>query len=298
MMVARKSSNTRPVVGLVMKSLAAEFFQTMQAAAIRHAERRGDLELIPVGTQTQTEVDHQIALVDELIARKVDAMVVIPIDSQALVDPVVRAVKAGIKVVNADVMLDRDQMAQYGIELPFVGPDHTLAAKVVGDMLANELGPGGRVAIIEGIPSALNAQQRKAGFLDSIQQNELELVACETGQWETGYTREVFARMLQAHPDIQGVLCANDAMALGVMQVLDAAHQTKHIRTVGIDNVISIHPYIRSGTMLASIDLLSSKMVATAIDYALDALLGKERRGWIKTPVQVITRETLTELSF
>ena len=108
----------------------------------------------------------------------------------------------------------------------------------------------------------------------------------------------MFARILRVHPDLQGVLCANDAMALGVMQVLDTEHQDDAIYTVGIDNDISIHSYIRKGTMLASIDLLGSKMVATAIDYAIDAFLGKERRGWIKTPVQVVTRETLTELSF
>ena len=59
-----------PRIGLVMKSLAAEFFQNMRAAAEAYARQRGDLELVSVGTESQTEVQRQVELVDDLTRRK------------------------------------------------------------------------------------------------------------------------------------------------------------------------------------------------------------------------------------
>ena len=161
-------SKKLPIVGLVMKSLEAEFFQDMKKGAINYAKKRRDLELIPVGTESQTEIEKQIQLVEGFIDRGVDAMVIIPIDSKALVPPVIKAVKAGIEVVNIDIMLDTDMLNEHHIELLFVGPDNETAAKTVGDVLAKELGKDGKVIVIEGVPAAMNAQQRKQGFLNSI----------------------------------------------------------------------------------------------------------------------------------
>ena len=121
-----------PVVGLVMKSLEAEFFQAMKKGAIDYANKRGDLILIPAGTGNQTEIERQIQLVDEFTSQGVDAMVVIPIDSKALVPPVVKAVRAGIEVINIDIMLDRAILHEHNLELVFVGPDNEDAAKTVG----------------------------------------------------------------------------------------------------------------------------------------------------------------------
>lgn len=296
--MSSKKRTGQPTIGLVMKSLTAEFFQSMRSAAIAHAEKRGDLTLIPVGTESQTEVEMQVHLVNELISQQVDALVVIPIDSKTLVEPVASAINTGIKVINADVMLESDLMEAFGIEPPFVGPDNVAAAKVASDFLARELGAGGKVVIIEGIPSAINAQQRKEGFLLSVEQNNLVLLDMRSANWESQQAHDVFQDILQQHPDVEGVMCANDAMALGVMQAIESNPMAHQIFTVGIDNDISIRPFIQDGRMLASIDLLGEEMVVRSIDYAMDALEGKDRRGWIKTPIRVITRETLTELSF
>ncbi len=83
----------KPVIGLVMKSLLAEFFQEMKKGALEFARKQKNFELITVGTNTQTEIDLQIELIESLIAQKVDALVVVPIDSKALVPVVVKAVK-------------------------------------------------------------------------------------------------------------------------------------------------------------------------------------------------------------
>lgn len=284
-----------PVVGVVMKCLSAEFFKGMQKGVISHVKKRGDLTILALGTQTQMEVGQQVAIVKRLVNRCVDAIVIIPIDSIALVAPLEKADKAGIKIVSVDVMLDQATLARYHLDIPFIGPDNVSAAVMVGDVLAKSLGQGGKIAILEGIPEALNAIQRKEGFLKSINEHRLVLLDSRSAHWETYEARQVFQEMLDSHPDIQGVMCANDAMALGVIQVLQDRNYLDKVKIVGIDNDDSIRKWIEKGVVLATIDLLAKEMAARGIDYAMDAIQGKKISGWIKTPVKLITRDNLTK---
>lgn len=283
-------SDAKPTVGLVMKSLAAEFFQNMRSVAEKYANARGDLNLISVGTQTQTEVDIQIDLVEELIEKKVDAILVIPIDSKALIPPVVRAIHAGIKVINFDVILDQDELSQNKVDLAFYGPDNNEAAKTVGHELGKKLWPGAKVIILEGISEASNAQQRLNGFMQVVEEYGFSVLASQSANWETDEAYKVFSKLIKKHPDVQGVMCANDAMALGVIRALKEIDSDGKIQVVGIDNDASAKKLIEQGSMLATIDLQTEKMVAQAIDAAMDALKGKHASGWIKTPTRLITK--------
>jgi len=283
----------KPTIGLVMKSLGAEFFKNMEEGAIAHAEKRGDVNLIPLGTQTQEELEQQISLVENLVTQNVDAIVIAPMDSRALIPPLADAVEKGIKVINIDVMLDAETLAEHGLSIPFVGPDNVEAAKMVGDVLAEELGEGGKVIIIEGIPGALNAEQRKEGFLQAIEEGGLELLSSNTANWEIEEAFTVFSDLLTRYPDVQGVMAANDAMALGVVQAIDAAGLTGQIKVVGFDNDPSIRPLIAEGKVLATIEQFGSDMAAMGIDAAMEALAGATLEDWVKTPVVLITAENV-----
>lgn len=282
--------NKIPVVGLVMKSLEAEFFQAMKKGAIDYASKRGYLKLIPAGTANQTEIEKQIQIVDEFTSQGVDAMVVIPIDSKALVPSVVRAVQAGIEVINIDIMLDTAMLHEYNLELVFVGPDNEDAAKTVGDVLASALGKNAGVIIIEGVPAAMNAQQRKQGFLKSIKEYGLTLLDSGVANWETDQAFRIFSELFRKHPDVQGVMCANDAMAIGVLKVLEDSGRAGEVKIIGFDNDVSVGPLIKSGKMLATIDCFGSKMAAEGINYAMKALNGEKHKGWIKTKMKLITK--------
>jgi len=273
-----------------MKSLEAEFFQAMRKGAIDYTSKRGDLKLIPAGTANQTEIEKQIQLVDEFTKQGVDAIVVIPIDSKALVPPVVRAVQAGIEVVNIDIMLDQSMLYEHNIELVFVGPDNEDAAKIVGDVLASALGKNAGVIIMEGVPAAMNAQQRKQGFLKSIKEYGLTLLDSGVANWETDQAFRVFSELFRKHPGVQGVMCANDAMAIGVLKVLEDAGRAREVKIIGFDNDVSVGPMIKSGKMLATIDCFGSQMAAEGINYAMKALNGEKHKGWIKTKMKLITR--------
>ena len=283
----------KPVIGLIMKSLGNQFFQDMQEGAIAHANKRGDLELKAVGTQSETDIAGQEQAINNFVAQQVDAIVIAPADSRALIAPLKQAADAGIKIVNIDVKLDDAALAEAGLEVPFVGPDNQEGARMVGEVLAKELGSGGKVVILEGVPGAANATQRKNGFLKAVEDGDLELVDSKTAHWETDEANTVFTNMLTAHPDIQGVMCSNDSMALGVVQAIEAAGKKGQIKVVGFDNIPAIQPLVKDGTVLATIDQFGSQQAAFGIDAAMDLLAGKSVEEWRKTPLELITAEDL-----
>lgn len=280
----------KPVVGLVMKSLANEFFQNMMVGAEAHAAKRGDYELRAVGMQNETDFESQINAVETFITQGVDVIVIAPADSRAMVGPIKKAIEAGITVVNFDVALDATAKTEASLELAFVGPDNRGGAKLAGDALGKALGAGGKVVIIEGNPSADNATERRLGFEDSIAEFGLELLDSRTAHWETEEANSVFATMLTAHPDIQGVMAANDSMAIGVVRALEAAGR-KDILVVGFDAVPAVLPMIEDGRLLATVDQFGAEMAANAIDLGLGVIAGgAPLEGWVKTPVTLVTK--------
>jgi len=274
-----------------MKSLQAEFFQEMKKGALDFAEKQNGFDLMTLGTSTQTEIELQIQLIDSLIDKKVDALVVVPIDSKALVPVVVKAVKAGIKVINIDIKLDEDLLKQSGIELTYVGPDNETAAKMVGDVLAQSLRKGAKVILIEGLSVAENAQQRKQGFLKSIAEYQLQLVASEAADWETDKAAQVFEKLLSENPDVEGVMCSNDAMALGVIKVLNNNGKAGKIPVIGFDNDASVQPLLKNGSMLATIDAYGSQMAVQGIECALKVLDGMGNKGSYSTKFDLVQKQ-------
>lgn len=283
------AAEDKPKVGLVMKSLANEFFQNMLVGAEEHAAKRGDYELLAVGMQNETDFESQINAVENFITQGVDAIVIAPADSRAMVRPIKKAMAAGIVVINFDVALDADAKKQQELELAFVGPDNRGGAKLAGDALAQKLGEGSKVVIIEGNPGADNATQRRLGFEDTVAEYKLDLLDSRTAHWETEEANQVFATMLTAHPDIQGVMAANDSMAVGVVKALEAAGRDD-IVVVGFDNIPAVIPMVEDGRMLATVDQFGQQMAANAIDLALEVVAGgAPLEGWVKTPIELVT---------
>ncbi|MGW4248006.1 substrate-binding domain-containing protein [Nocardia sp. NPDC004722] len=281
------ASGGKPTVCLIMKSLANEYFQQMQAGAKAHVDQLGTLTLQAAGIQNETDVDGQIALVDKCITQQVQAIVIAPADSKALVQSVVKADKAGIKVVNIDVALDPDALKAAGVEVPLVGPDNRAGAKQVGDVLAKAVGPAGKVVILEGNPGADNALQRKNGFNDTIAESKLNLLDSKTAHWETDEAYTVFGNMLTSHPDIQGVMASNDSMALGAIKVIQ--ERKANVKVVTIDNIPAVKPYLQSGPVLATLDQFGSEQAGDGIDVAMKLIGGQAVTGWQKTRMTVVT---------
>ena len=285
----------KPVVGLVMKSLANEFFKTMEEGARKFAEEDGTFELIPVGMNSETDIDTQVSAMENFITQQVDLIVVAPADSVGMVASVKRAVDAGITVVNFDVTLDKQALNKVGLgeDFLFVGPDNAAGSEMVGDHLGETLGKGAKVIIIEGNPGADNAKQRKEGFMRSVEKYELELLDSKTAHWETEEANTLMTNLLTKYPEVQGVMCANDSMALGVEKAIASAGKTGDVLIVGFDNIGAVQKLIKEGKVLATIDQFGPEMAANAIKIGFRILSGEVLTGWQPTPLKLITQGDL-----
>jgi ribose transport system substrate-binding protein len=289
------AADKKPVVGLVMKSLANEFFKTMEEGARKFAKEDGTFELIPVGMNSETDIDTQVSAMENFIAKKVDLIVVAPADSVGMVASVKKAIDAKIAVVNFDVTLDKKALKEAGLpeDFLFVGPDNAVGAEMVGDFLGKTLGKGAKVFILEGNPGADNAKQRKEGFDRSVKKFELNLLASNTAHWETEEANTLTTNLLTKFPDVQGIMCANDSMVLGAEKAVAAAGKTGKIQIVGFDNIGAVQKLIKEGKVLATIDQFGPEMAANAIKVGMRILKGEKLSGWQKTEVKLITKDDL-----
>jgi ribose transport system substrate-binding protein len=294
---SREPADARPVVALVMKSLANEFFQTMEQGARTHqAGHDREYRLVANGIKDELDVARQVDLVEQMIAQRVSAIVLAPADSKALVPVVVKAQEAGIVVVNIDNRLDREVLAARNARVSFVGPDNRAGAAKVGDYLAARLNPGDAVAILEGAPNAFNGVQRKLGFEDAVSRARLRLVSSQTANWETSQASQVAAAMLTAHPDLKAILCANDSMALGAVAAVRGAGRDGAVTVVGFDNISAVGPLLADGRMLATADQHADRLAVYGIEYALEMLKQRAagatdfRQADRETPVDVVKK--------
>ena len=284
----------KPAVALVMKSLANEFFKTMEEGAKAHHEQhKGEYDLKVVGIKDEMDVTQQIAYVEMMMAQKVDAIVIAPADSKALVPVCKRAMDAGIIVVNIDNKFDEAVLKDKNAKIPFVGPDNRKGAKLAGTYLAARLKAGDKVAIIEGAPNAYNGIQRKLGFEDAMLGNNLTIVSSQTGYWETDRAQPIVSALVNEHPDLKAILCANDSMALGAMAALTSAGKLGRIQIVGFDNIAAVRDRVKEGVILCTVDQHGDKLAVFGIEYALEMLKTRAQPADKETPVDLITAGTL-----
>lgn len=289
-----ETRNGKPRIALVMKSLANEFFKTMEEGARKHqGEHAAEYELIANGIKDETDVARQIDLVEQMIAQRVNAIVIAPADSKALVSVCKRATDAGITVINIDNRLDASVLAERGMKLPYVGPDNRAGARLAGEYLAQRLKAGDKVAIIEGVPNAFNGVQRKAGFEDAMRAAGMNVAASQSANWETARANQLVASLSTEQPDIKAFLCANDSMALGAVAALRAAGKSKDALVVGFDNISAVQQLIREGQMLATVEQHGDRLAVYGIEYALEVLKNKNAPADRETPVELITAENL-----
>ena len=283
----------KPRVALVMKSLANEFFKTMEDGARAHQRAHpADYELLATGIKDEQDVSGQVRLVEQMIAQGMSAIVIAPADSKALVSACQKAQEAGIIVVNIDNKLDAGVLAERKAQVPFVGPDNRKGARRVGECVARRLKKGDRVAILEGLPNAFNGVERKRGFEEALEAGGIVVAASQSAGWETGKANQLAAALLTEIPDLKAFLCANDSMALGAVAARKAAGRSD-VLVAGFDNISAVRELVKDGRILATADQHADRLAVYGIEYALEMLKTGGRPGDRETPVDLITAEKL-----
>lgn len=286
--------SAKPTIGMVLKSIRNEFFVEMTKGAESYVKDHPDaLTLQLEGIQQEVDVTGQEAIIRRMITQKVDALIVTPTDSVAMLPVLMEAIRAGILVINMDNKLDDRALVLEGVNIPFVGPSNFSGARSVGDYVAKALPAGSKVGLIEGLPGAINSRARSDGFRAALRSADMVVAGVRSGSWEIAEGKSAAIDLLKSVPDVKALLCGNDNMAIGAVQALEELGLTGKVLIGGYDNIPRVHSYLKDRLVLATAEQYPGKQAQYALDLALKALEQKTPQsdlpGTVQTPVELVT---------
>ncbi|MDF3297602.1 ABC transporter permease/substrate-binding protein [Streptomyces tropicalis] len=282
------SASTKPKMGLSLSTLNNPFFVQIRAGAQAEAKRLGiDLTV----TDAQNDASQQANQLQNFTSSSLGAIIVNPVDSDAA-GPSVRAadtaripviaVDRGVNKATADALVASDNVA--GGEL---------AARTLGD----RLGGKGRIVILQGQAGTSAARERAAGFAQGLKSFPgIQVVAQQPADFDRTKGLDVMSNLLQAHPDVQGVIAANDEMALGAVKAL-GSKAGRSVQVVGFDGTPDGLTAVRNGSLYASVAQQPTQLGRIAVDNALRAAQHKKVASTVKVPVKVVTKSNVAGFS-
>jgi ribose transport system substrate-binding protein len=267
-------------IRVITKNGTNPAYEGARMGASRVAERLGG-SVRNAYPQVPDDVAQQRALIEAALAERPDAIVLAPVHPTALDATLRRVMEAGIPLV---------YMVSSSPAVParsFVTADnHALALAVARHLIAH-LGGRGNLVLMEGHPDSPTSAPRSEGFLAAAAEHPgIHIVAQARGDYQHDAAREAMASILGRVPTIEGVLAANDYMALGVLEALDAAGRNATL--VGVNAMPDAIRAIRAGRLLATAAFDAMQMACIATEAAVRLLSGLPVPGEIVLPAEII----------
>lgn len=277
-------------IAIVPKALTGEYWVRCKKGA-EAAARQFGVRLTFVGPSSETDVDKQIDIVENLITRGVDAIGISPCDGKALVPVIEKAVAKGIPVVTVD------SDAKTNKRLAYIGTDNEKAGELAGKELAKLLNGKGKVLIIQGVPGAENLMQRVKGFKRVLAKYpQIKIVSEQACQSDLARALEITENALRSHPDLGGIFGVNAYGAPGAAQAVKEAGKVGVVKIVGFDAIPTTLKYCAEGVVQAIIEQRPYRMGYLAVRYLKDALEGKKIPRLVDTGVDIITPKQAKEM--
>lgn len=269
-------------VGFSISTLNNPFFVSMADGAKSKAKELGiGLTVVDAGN----DAAKQSTDIEDLVAKKIKVLIVNPVDSSSVAPTVKDAINAGIKVIAVD------RYVEGKIQDCFIGTDNIKAGETAGKYFLEKVGQNAKIAVLEGIPGSSSAIERNQGFLNAIK-GKVDIVASQTANYDRSQGLTVTENILQAHPDIKGILSANDEMALGAVQAVEAANKVpgKDILISGFDAGDDARKAVKDGKMIFTVEQQTTKMGQTAVQSAQQMMQGKTVEKTIPIDITMITK--------
>ena len=257
-------------------------YEAARLGAERTAKRLG-ASVVQYVPAKPDDVEQQIALIDEAIAQRPDAAVLVPVHPTKINAAIRRIVDAGIPLVGF-----LNAYTEPG-PVVYVGADDVAIGVKIATYLFEHLGGRGEVVILAGASHSVTSRARVQGFREALERFPGVRVAAEIcGDYLREPARRATADLLASGARFDAVLAANDDMALGALQALDAAGRTCTV--VGVNAVPEAITAIREGRLLATADFNAMKISEIATEAAIRHLAGEKLPAEIILPVDVIDR--------
>lgn len=283
-------------VGAVVISLTNQFWVNMKDFYEAAGEELG----IPIDVQTGTTEGDTASQLDVLMTMAdmdYDVIIVSPIDGTNLIPGIVKCNENGVKVINLGPGVDTEALAEAGGHLDAT---ITVAFTEQGETVANDmisrLPDGGQVAIIAGLAGAGQSEGRTSGAKEVFEATEgIELVAVQNCDWDATLAYDATKALITEYPDLKGIFCCNDTMALAAVEAL-AAEGKEDVLVYGVDFTDDARAAIMEGTMTGSMSYSSQRYTKAALQMAVMLNEGETFDSSIYLPLTLVTVDNVNDL--
>ncbi len=277
----RSAAAEGATIAVFTKNTTNPAYQAFRLAADQVGKAAG-AKIVHFVPKQPDNVDEQIAMVEQVLKDRPDAVVFIPVDDVAMVESVKKLNAAKIPIVLAANLLP-------GNFVTFVGADDYAIGYREARYLFEKMGGRGKIVIMEGTPGAPTNRERLRGYKQALAETpDIELLASGVGNYQQPDAKRVMDAFLKQHAQIDAVLSANDSMALGVLQALKEADRKAIV--IGINGILPAVKEVESGNMLATVDFNMFKIGCTATRAAIRHLKGEPLPEKIMLPAEVIDK--------
>lgn len=215
-----------------------------------------------------------------------DALMVAPISDTNLTAAIEAAQEAGIPMTYVN---DKDA----NVDLPEVIAYHKETAEMAAEWIATKLGGTGKVAVIQGLPTAEAARLRTDCFVDYMEANypDIEVVAQQNADWDRTKAKDIATTIIQNNPDIGAFYANNDTMAMGVLEAVKEADLLGKVLVVGTDGTTEALDSIKAGELSATVNDFPYYQAQVAVEMLVRTLAGQDVPEKIYSPHAVIDSE-------
>ncbi len=286
-------------IGLSFPSLSFAWFAFLEQAVKDKAVQLGGIEVISL--EAENSVSKQISIIEDMIIKGVDGVLLVPIEVEAVIPGVEALNKANIPVVTVDRRIKEGAPVQV---LCHVGADNVeggrRAARFIVEKLTEKYGePKGVVIELTGTPGAGPAIDRSAGFNEIIKQYPNITVKSQTANFRREDGMKVMEDFIMSTPQIDAVFGANDEMILGAIQAIEASGKfdVKEVITVGFDALPEALKLIEEDILDATIEQFPGRQASTAFEILVKYLREnvQPEKPLLYIEPKVITKDNLSE---
>ncbi len=267
-------------IGYVVKDNTSDYWKIVEAGALAAGKDLG-VEVLFNGPNAETEVMQQISMMEDMITNKVAALVVAPSQPKAALSVFNSADAAGIPVLLADTDADWDK------KVTFLGTGNEAAGKIGGEYIAKKLGAGAEVIILRGALGDLTHDQRSSGAAEAVKAAGCVVMDIQPADSDMAKGMDVMENMIQAYPNIKGVFCTNDAMAIGASRAIEKSG--KDIMVIGFDAIpVAVEEIMKGKTFKGSVAQSPYNIGYMGVENAVKAANGETVEKRIDTGAEMI----------
>ncbi|NSW83298.1 MAG: substrate-binding domain-containing protein [Syntrophothermus sp.] len=275
-------------------TLANPFWVTMKQGYEDAAKEYG-VEIDVLAAPKEDDINAQLDTLKTLVAKDYDAIAISAITPYNLISGVAEATKRGIPVIAVGTSVDQKAAAQQGAKVAaFITSDFTEQGRLGAQYIVDKI-KSGKVAIIEGLSGAAQGEARKNGAKEVFEKNPaIQLVSIQPGNWDRQKAYDITVNLIQAHPDLKGIFCANDVMALGAVEALKAKGKKQQVTVVGVDFIDEARKSIAKGELDATVAMSPYLFGKGGVLLALKVLQGHEiTKDIYWTPLALVNKDNV-----